>query len=191
MFRRRESSRKGGYCPTVGRLVGNLSLHRLYLSRLLAIGPYLLVIRSPAIATRIGGRYIQKSFANKNLDGSLFIDRQKATMNLRSSTFIRLLSVIGLFTSPALAQVYKLVDLGDVRPQRINESNQVVGLTWYGGDAYNSYVWQNGSATGIGALNAGGSTVANGINEAGKVVGYSWLASGPRHAFLWEHGAMT
>ncbi len=104
-----------------------------------------------------------------------------------------LIVVSGLFTSTALSQVYELTDLGTFTPQSINDSGQVVGYYWAGGDYQRAYLWENGSTRDIGVPPSGGYSYGTAINNSGRIVGRFWPQNNysQAHAFFWENGIMT
>jgi probable HAF family extracellular repeat protein len=114
-------------------------------------------------------------------------------MKIFYSTLYTMLVVSILFASTAVSQVYKLVDLGLMFPTGINDSGQICGWHWDGGDSYRAYLWQNGGTTDLGSFGGGGSSTASGINNSGKIAGTSWPGTdfAHRHAFVWQHGIMT
>ncbi|HEY6193180.1 MAG TPA: T9SS type A sorting domain-containing protein [Bacteroidota bacterium] len=100
---------------------------------------------------------------------------------------------LGVFSSTASSQAYRLIDVQSYLATDLNDSDEVVTIDWPGGDLFVSSVWKDGSKQGLGTLYPGGSTEAYGINRAGQVVGSSWSPgnAGSRHAFRWQNGIMT
>ena len=97
-----------------------------------------------------------------------------------------------------------MVDLGTLavvggrsEANAINDSNQVVGYSWYldGIDPTQAFLWEDGTMTGLGFLGEGGNSEANDINAQGQVVGRSTITptggTTYNRAFLWEDGVMT
>jgi probable HAF family extracellular repeat protein len=73
---------------------------------------------------------------------------------------------------------------------KINDSGQVVGLSYVNSTDYHATLWHNGIIQDLGTL-GGNSSKAYGINNVGQVVGMSGLAnSGTNHAFLWQDGSI-
>jgi probable HAF family extracellular repeat protein len=72
----------------------------------------------------------------------------------------------------------------------VNDSQQVVGMSFTSGTSFRGFIWQNGHMSALGSL--GGTEVEPYfINDLGQVVGTATLASGSSHAFLWQNGTMT
>lgn len=105
---------------------------------------------------------------------------------------------LALATSAAWSgyQAVRLDSLGGSYAQGlgINNAGQVVGgSTTAGNAAARATLWSGGVLTDLGALVAGGNSIAYGINNAGQVVGASNTVGGDTsyHASLWNSGLMT
>lgn len=147
---------------------------------------------------------------------------------LRTVTFLAVSSLVPFVATPLTAHAIALniIDLGTLGSSQsygrsVNDQGQVVG--WLSpslnGQAYSSFMWDNGTLTSLGvnanaeAINnngqiaAGGYVVTNGsaqslgtlggttteafgINNAGVVVGYSYIDATSFHAFAWNNGVM-
>jgi probable HAF family extracellular repeat protein len=80
----------------------------------------------------------------------------------------------------------------------LNNEGQVVGDSQTATGLIEAALWQNGTASNLGALpGAKGATstsalsIAYGINDNGQIVGVSATATSINHAFLWQNGVMT
>jgi probable HAF family extracellular repeat protein len=77
-----------------------------------------------------------------------------------------------------------VLDTGGGYTEDVNNNGQVIGGHWLN-RGEQSWVWENGSFTDLGAL--GPYTRAEAINDAGEVVGWSGEFEDP-HAFVWKRG---
>jgi probable HAF family extracellular repeat protein len=95
----------------------------------------------------------------------------------------------------AVAVSYTAVDLGTLggtsaRAIRVNDANQIIGVSRTAANEEHAFLWQNGVMIDLGTL-GGTQSFPTAINAAGQVVGTSTLAGDVvTHAFLWESGMM-
>ena len=80
----------------------------------------------------------------------------------------------------------RMIDLGTLSPNDVNNRGQVVGTL---DDAPSAYLWKAGRLTDLGTL-GGPSTYPVALNDRGQVVGMSSTADRANAAFLWSKGRM-
>jgi probable HAF family extracellular repeat protein len=77
-----------------------------------------------------------------------------------------------------------------LRPDQLNDRDQVTGTSETAAGQLHAFLWSNGRMRDLGTL-GGSSSYGYGINDRGEVVGVSETATGTRSAFLWRDGKMT
>ena len=86
------------------------------------------------------------------------------------------------------AQTYSITDLGNLFPNGLNDSGQVVGVGYNTSGDF-PFLYSGGSVQNLGNLGADAGAV--GLNNAGQVVGWSQTAPGSaQRAFLYRAGVM-
>jgi probable HAF family extracellular repeat protein len=78
---------------------------------------------------------------------------------------------------------------GVIAANAINDSGQVVGISYLPNYLAHAFLWQDGNMIDLGALSDYSRSEAKAINKAGQIVGWSESDEGTR-AFLWENGKM-
>ena len=120
----------------------------------------------------------------------------------RRRIFRALPVLAALCVSEPLSAEIRITDLGTLGgafsgPTAVNARGQVVGVSTTATDERHPFLWENGTITDLGTLNAPpqlcGITCseATAINDRGQVVGFTRTATGQAHAFLWENGTIT
>jgi len=93
----------------------------------------------------------------------------------------------------------KLIDLftstiggSPITANQLNENGEFVGGATFPNRPFDAYLWRNGVATDLGALNGDCFSEAVALNSAGQVVGYSVACDfSSQRSFLWENGSMV
>jgi probable HAF family extracellular repeat protein len=74
----------------------------------------------------------------------------------------------------------------------INDAGQVVGVATFRTRPFDAYLWKNGRATDLGAVDGDGCSWAHAKNSLGQVVGQSFACDGSTGTtFLLENGSMV
>ncbi len=99
-------------------------------------------------------------------------------------------SLLSPGSNTSAATLYSVTDLGTLfggsdKAYGINNSGQVAGTS-----GARAVLYTNGTATNLGTLPGGTTSVGLGINSGGQIVGYS-NTSGAERGFIYSSGAMT
>jgi probable HAF family extracellular repeat protein len=76
-----------------------------------------------------------------------------------------------------------------LRPDQLNDRDQVTGTSETASGQRHAFLWSNGRMRDLGTL-GGANSYGYGINDRGEVVGVSDTATGTQSAFLWRDGRM-
>jgi probable HAF family extracellular repeat protein len=93
----------------------------------------------------------------------------------------------------------KLIDLftstiggNPITANALNDAGEIVGGGAFPNRVFDAYVWRNGAAIDLGALDGDCFSEAVAINSAGQVVGFSLSCDfSIQRSFLWENGSMV
>ena len=102
-------------------------------------------------------------------------------------------------SDPFLWDDGKLIDLftdtvggNPITANAINDAGEIIGGGAFPNRVFDAYVWRNGVATDLGALDGDCFSEAVAINSAGQIVGYSVSCDfSKQRSFLWENGSMV
>jgi probable HAF family extracellular repeat protein len=103
---------------------------------------------------------------------------------------------ITVYFGPSTAYQYEMIDLGTLGganswAEDINDIGQIVGSSdTSNGDQF-AFLYEGGSMSSLGSLEASSLSNAHGINNSGQITGEAWIDFGFPRAFLYENGVMS